>query len=103
MVTSNMHNCIEGPYHCTLLPDRSSVSSFLPYSSHAGFNVISVHSSPLSLGPTPCRSDGPSLENLRIMAICGDVQVPLTIESQEGHVGTVSFTPTMAGKGRVWC
>ena len=33
------------------------------------------------------------------MAICGDVQVPLTIESQEGHVGTVSFTPTMAGKG----
>ena len=48
------------------------------------------------------RSDGPSLDNLRIMAICGDVQVPLSIESQEGHVGTVSFTPTMAGKEWGW-
>ena len=60
----------------------------------------------LSLPDSACssslRSDGPSLDNLRIMAICGDVQVPLTIESQEGHVGTVSFTPTMAGKGRDW-
>ena len=48
------------------------------------------------------RSDGPSLDNLRIMAICGDVQVPLSIESQEGHVGTVSFTPTMAGEEWGW-
>ena len=31
------------------------------------------------------------------MAICGDVQVPFNVESEEGHVGTVAFTPTVAG------
>ena len=43
------------------------------------------------------RSDGPSLNNPNIMAICGDVQVPFNVESEEGHVGTVAFTPTVAG------
>jgi filamin len=43
------------------------------------------------------RSDGPSLDILQIMAICGDVQVPLKVETTEGHVGNVAFTPTMAG------
>lgn len=47
------------------------------------------------------KSSGPSLGQLHMTAICGEVQIPIGFRLIDGKIGYASFVPTLSGKFRV--